>query len=72
MGLWKDLLRQAGRGDSALLSPGRRFPSEEGAAQPSFPHLGKSLSVSNDEPVDLNDIIYNNKKPSIVLIYSNC
>ena len=71
MGLWKDLLRQAGRGDSALLSPGRKYPSEE-AAQPSFPHLGQTLMVSNDEPVDLNDIIYNNKKPSIVLIYSNC
>lgn len=76
MGLWSNLFRHAGRGDSALLTPGKSFPSEG----PSFPDLGPTLLVSDGAPIELSDIIGNTKSgntnnknnPTIVLIYSNC
>ena len=68
MGLWAELFRRAARDDGALLTPGRSY-HDEGA--PSFPDLGDSLLVSNDEPLELSSIV-GGGKPTIALIYSNC
>ena len=70
MGLWADLFKRAARdGDAgALLTPGRIYPVK---GAPKFPDLGRSLLVSNDEPLPLDTLI-GAGKPVIALIYSNC
>lgn len=80
MGLWANLFRHAGRGELALLTPGKSYPADEGATAPDFPDLGPTLSVSDPSvTIELNDIIggtttggTGGSKPTVVLIYSNC
>jgi len=80
MGLWANLFRQAGRGELALLTPGKCYPADEGATAPDFPDLGSILAVSDPSvTIELSDIVggtttggTGGSKPTIVLIYSNC
>ena len=71
MGLWSNLFKRAAHDDGALLSPGRSYPGEEGAAAPNFPNLGQSLLVSNGAMLPLSTIV-GGGKPTVALIYSNC
>ena len=86
MGLWANLFRQAGRGELAVLTPGKCYPADyEGATAPDFPNLGLTRAVSDPNvTIELSDIIgrgtttteggdnTGGSKPTIVLIYSNC